>query len=200
MSFDDVPLYTKPQDRLKGLSEHERAAIPLWEDRYSVQVMQRDMITDEELNALGRFSCGDEAEDEEIMKYMITTLLPVSDIVGFFKKGKPITINRQQDTKLMFDNIERYLLLWRHTIATDINYRKPPINDLIDLASMACKLYPYASVQGGLAVHFNFFMDHQIGYNRHTLLGGDVKPAEPERATPLYEGHVEFFSGLAHYG
>lgn len=198
MSLNDVPLYYRPSDITRNMDEIEKAALPLWKNHYPVRVRQRDLVSDDEIKAWGMFSVGDAADDKHMQDDWVDTQMLIVDMVNLVKVGKTLILTQQQDTKHIFDLVDRYLTLWRNAIAVEINIRKAPIMDLIHLAEFAVKLYPFAATMVVPTVKEKFFNFGSMGHSRRSLMA-DLSAKAPEANSPtipLYDGHVRFFQSL----
>jgi len=96
---------------------------------------------------MGMPTTGDPKIDAELANQLITTYLPISKMVEYFKDNVPVYITKKEDVKLMYRYISNHLTAWKQYLNVGLNLGNAPIDDLILLDQFANTVYDEAKYE-----------------------------------------------------
>lgn len=115
----------------------------IFDDLYMIRVPSFATKTDLELRLFGTVYTGNPDIDKGHLDEIVTVMWSINRMVEAAKKGIPIRVVNPNDTKLMFEAVNKHLLAWKNYKENGININTIPYNDLIELDRFADNLYNY---------------------------------------------------------
>jgi hypothetical protein len=113
----------------------------IFDDLYMIKVPSFATKTDLELRLFGTVYTGNPHVDQGHLDQIVVVMWSINRMVEAFKKGIPIRVINPEDTKKMFEAINKHLSAWKSYKELGININTIPYDDLIDLDSFADSLY-----------------------------------------------------------
>lgn len=95
----------------------------------------------------GMPTTGNSSIDKNLNSQLITTMLPISKMVEYFKDDVPVYIVSSADIKLIYEYISNHLHLWKKQLEIGLNLGDVPIDDLIAMDKFANVVYDHAKFQ-----------------------------------------------------
>ena len=189
----------------------------IWEDLYAVAIPQRFLINIESARARGVPTTGDEEVDSVLMREMTRTYRTINDIFELWRIGAPVEVINYDDTKKMYEAIQRHLKSWLDFMSRGIYLSDCPFDDLLELDQFANVVYDKSkfvftkeialSLTGAwnnLGIDLNpnsFFAPKGRLRFQHLLLTEEEKELERREFSgvnvPDREGFEQAFSGIA---
>lgn len=98
----------------------------------------------EQLRRTGVRVSGNRFDDANIKNEWLTTYLPISKMVDYYKEGVSVKIVNLSDLPLMYDFISKHLAAWKQQLEFGINIGNAPIDDLVAMDAFATSVYEHA--------------------------------------------------------
>lgn len=116
----------------------------LWDILYKVRLPYLQTTSVEYLKQFGVPTSGNKEIDKEMASQLITTYLPIVELVKHFKNGVQIRLVDHMDPKRIYDAISDHLENWKSQLTFGINIGEAPIDDLVDMDKFAHSVYEHA--------------------------------------------------------
>lgn len=190
-------IYTRPEQRLKMMSNIERHAYPIWHDLFSVRVTYQDTFSIEEIKRAGLPSEGDAQFDKIAHMDYLDTMFTISTMVEYVKVGKSLVLKTPQDSLIIFNLLDAYLKCWKTEIEDSINLHRPPVEDLINMCRLAEKCHHLAVQFMPKKVNKPIF-GFNIGLSRQSLedtVGVGLSETVAGQV-PIYASLENYFSSI----
>ncbi len=182
------------------MQEDKPSSYYIFEILFRVRVPQLQTTSATYLKIFGAPTTGHNGYDRDLMNQLIDTAIPISKMVEYFGKGIPVRIVRQDDTKLIYDYIEKHLLAWRRQLEHGLNIGNAPVDDLILMDQFANSVYEHAKYNFTKEIADSLFVRQLSGIsggiNRNNFLSPLVNPNEEpnkEEELPSRQGMSEIF-------
>lgn len=106
----------------------------------------RNLTTSEEhYKYFGRPSTGIKALDKQFVDDVVITAITINDMVEMHRKGITVEVVNYDDTRKIYECIQKHLMAWRDWLKSAVNMvTEPPIEDLVDLDRFANAIYAHA--------------------------------------------------------
>lgn len=119
----------------------------IWDYYFLVRIPFLQSTSEDYLRVHGMPMTGSKHIDMEVANSWITSMMSIASMVDHFKAGTPVSVIKQSDTKIIYDNITRHLENWKHKLQYGVNIGEAPIEDLIAMDQFANSVYEYAKYQ-----------------------------------------------------
>lgn len=127
------------------MSQAERdTTFYIWEMQWHVRVPYLQTTDESYIKHFGMHTTGNAEIDKELSNQLIDTMIPISKMVDYHRRGIPIRIVKYDDVKKIYDYIEKHLSLWADNLKHGLNIGNAPIEDLIAMNDFANSIYPMA--------------------------------------------------------
>ncbi len=83
--------------------------------------------------------------DRELSKELIKVMIPISQMIEYFKEGIVVRVVNEKDTLAIYEAISLHLYYWKEHLTKGLNTGNAPMEDLILMDQFANAVYPYAS-------------------------------------------------------
>jgi hypothetical protein len=158
-------MYSDEQEK-----EHLQILDIIFDRKYEIRIKKIDNVSVEEIEFYGMYSTGDKDYDDSLNNEIITRWMSISEMVEYFKRGKPFSIANPANTQEIYDVIHKYLLSWKARLENSLNVGNAPVDDLIALDGLASAVHGYAcqymKVERTQSPLLNFF--DSVGLGRKT--------------------------------
>lgn len=119
----------------------------LWEYFYRVRVPYLQSRSIQDIRTTGVNITGIASIDDDIKNQLVTCMLPVAQMVDYYRNGVHVLIPASTDIKDIYDTISAHLYAWQKMIQYGINIGDAPVEDLIDMDQFANSVYDHAKYQ-----------------------------------------------------
>jgi len=113
----------------------------IWDYLYKIQVPFLQSRSDGELEKYGTYLSGNEDVDTDIGLDMMTTMKSIAQMIVYYKEGVSIGLINVNDSKSIYDAIQRHLEAWSEQLEVGINIGDAPIDDLIIMDEFANNVF-----------------------------------------------------------
>ena len=118
--------------------------IKIWDYLYRVRLPYIQSRSIDDLKKYGVALTGVSEIDKDIKNQLITVMLPISQMVEYFKEGTSVRICSQSDVKEIYDSISDHIMAWKDRLSNGLNLGNSPIEDLIAMDQFAHAVYEHA--------------------------------------------------------
>lgn len=118
--------------------------VKIWDYLYKVTIPFLDSRSVADIKRFGVTMTGVEAIDKVKHGEIITTMMSIADMVEHHKEGVKIAIVRQEDIKIIYQDVIDHIQAWRMRLERGINIGDAPIDDLISMDEFANSLFAHA--------------------------------------------------------
>ena len=132
----------------------------LWDYLYKVRIPYMQSRTIQDIRDHGTVISGVASYDADINNQMLTTMIPISTMVDYFKEGVPIRVVDASDCKRIYEDISQHIYAWKSRLERGINIGDAPIEDLINLDRFANTVYEHAKYQFTRETANSIFAQH----------------------------------------
>lgn len=130
-----------------GLSRYgkmEDTAEALFTKRFLCKYPLVQSMDVDEIKEYGIYSTGDKRLDKMVIPSMTTEgMITIDRMVELYRQSCPIYICKREDTKTVYELIQKHLGAWLNHLERGINVQNAPIEDLILLDEFAETLFAY---------------------------------------------------------
>jgi hypothetical protein len=119
----------------------------IWGKLYTVRVPSAETSNLEYIRIYGTPITGDKGIDNTLAHQFITTMLPISKMVEYFKRGVPVKVVVRSDIKEIYTAISEHLQAWMAQLQNGINIGNAPLADLIAMDEFANTVFEHARYQ-----------------------------------------------------
>ena len=119
----------------------------IFDDLYMLRVPSFATKSDIELRLFGTVYTGNPDVDKGHLDEIVTVMWSINRMVEGNKKGIPIRIVNPNDSKKMFEAINKHLNAWKNYKENGINITAIPYDDLVSLDQFAGYLYQYVKFE-----------------------------------------------------
>jgi hypothetical protein len=134
-------------DRPTHLSQVQDTTTRIWDWLYRVRVPYLQSRTIEDIRMHGVVITGIEEFDRDIQNQWMTTMMPIADMVTYYRESVPIKVCDPRDVREIYDAITMHLQAWIQRLQIGINIHDAPIEDLITMDRFANTVYDEAKYQ-----------------------------------------------------
>ena len=127
-----------------NIQENKDTTHYIWDITWRVRVPLMATTSEEYLRHFGMPSSGDPDIDRELNNQWIDTLIPISTMVDYHRRGIPVKVVKYDDAKLIYDYIEKHLQAWVQNLKHGLNIGNAPVEDLIAMNEFANTVYTHA--------------------------------------------------------
>lgn len=93
----------------------------------------------------GKPSTGFKAQDKLCQDEVVSTMITIDTMVEYHRRGISIEVMNYDDTKKIYECIQKHLNAWKTHLQTSVNLlHNPPVEDLVELDRFANKIYDKA--------------------------------------------------------
>ena len=125
-------------------SVNHDTTVEIWEHLYMVRVPSLDATSVQFIKAHGTYITGNKEIDNAAANDWITTYMPIAKMVELYKEGVTIAVVKYDDTKKIYEAIERHLTAWLQQLNHGLNIGNAPIEDLLEMDKFANTVYAHA--------------------------------------------------------
>lgn len=166
-----------------GVSKKKFWGDQLWDNLYPVKVRYIASIPENIMRDFGVPTCGDKALDRQGREEMINIIIPISDILEYYRKGERVIWRHHPDLNEVYSIITNYLTAWNQELSEGLNSADVPMQDLRDLDQMAASVFTLAQTYGTQPRQRLSFLDQLFGgkgrvTTRESLQGGLARQVE----------------------
>jgi hypothetical protein len=119
----------------------------IFEYLFTCKVPNLQSMSPDYIRHFGMPSVGNKKIDAVMANQLITVMIPISQMVEYYKEGVGVYISNRDDILTMYDFITHHLTRWKLKIATSINSGAAPVDDLIAMDEFANSVYDHAKYQ-----------------------------------------------------
>lgn len=119
-------------------------AAALWDNYYLVRIPYIQSTSVEYMKLVGTYTTTHKDIDQALAGQWITSMLPISKIVDYYKDGCQVKIVKESDIKEIYEHISRHLEAWLDQLTYGVNIGGAPIEDLIAMDQFANEVYSHA--------------------------------------------------------
>ncbi len=126
------------------MNRYEDTSKDIFERLFLVSVPMHATISINEMKVFGHVHTGNDHIDRGTIEQYIKVFWPIEKMAETFDQGDPIRILRYNDTKIIYEIVEKHLKRWKDILQNEINIPKAPVDDLIKLDKFAASLFDHA--------------------------------------------------------
>ena len=126
-----------------------QTATLIFDDMYMIRVPSFATKSDLELRLFGTVYTGNPDIDKGHLDEIVTVMWSINRMVEGNKKGIPVRIVNPNDSKKMFEAINKHLNAWKNYKENGININAIPYDDLVALDQFAGYLYEHVKFDYG---------------------------------------------------
>lgn len=119
----------------------------IWGKLYTVRVPSIETTNLEYIRIYGTPVTGDKGIDNTLAHQFITTMLPISKMVDYYRRGVPVKVVVRSDTKLIYEAISAHLQAWMNQLNNGVNIGNAPLEDLVAMDEFANAVFEHARFQ-----------------------------------------------------
>jgi hypothetical protein len=119
----------------------------IFKKKFLCRVPNIHMMSTDYVKHFGMPSYGDPDADRQTANELITTMLTVAEMVGYYKRGVTVRVVKIPDTKEIYEHITDHLNAWKKELEVGWHTRNAPIEDLLELDKFANAVYRFAAPQ-----------------------------------------------------
>lgn len=119
--------------------------VKIFDELYLCKIPNYSSMSVDYLKIFGTPTTFDRDIDNELSKEWIKVMIPISQMVDYFKEGVLVRIIYEKDTLAIYEAIVTHIRKWKEVMTYGLNTRNAPIDDLIILDQFAQAVYPYAT-------------------------------------------------------
>lgn len=123
------------------MAHPQDTAVPIFKKLFMIRVPVTATRTEQDIKLFGTVFTGIEDIDRGHLNEWVTVMWTINRMVESYKKGIPIKVVNQNDSKVIYNHIQDHLSAWKVYKETGINLSKVPYDDLIDLDAFANQIY-----------------------------------------------------------
>ena len=117
----------------------------IWERLWYCSFSKNLTTSEDYYKIFGKASTGFKKQDKMCQDEVVSTMITIDTMVEYYKKGITIAVMNYDDTKLIYECIQKHLMAWRDHLKNSINmYGPPPVEDLVELDRFANAIYDKA--------------------------------------------------------
>lgn len=117
----------------------------IWERLWYCSFSRSLTTSEDYYKIFGRPSTGFKRFDKTSEDDVVSTMITIDTMVEYYKQGVTIAVMNYDDTRLIYECIQKHLMAWRDYLKNSINMAgAPPIEDLIELDRFANAVYDKA--------------------------------------------------------
>ncbi len=130
---------------MAGLQEYKNTEKKIFDELYLCRIPNYKTMSADYLKIFGTPTTFNNDIDNQLSKELLTVMIPISKMVEYFQDGIVVRIVKAADTKLIYENIQLHLTVWRNYLERGLNTGNAPMDDLIALDQFASAVYPHAT-------------------------------------------------------
>lgn len=127
-----------------NLNSSEDTTVDIWDRSFRCLVSQKQTTSEDYYRIFGQRSTGSKKHDKAIPDQYVDTYISIAKMIEYFNQGVTIQVYNYDDTKTIYEIIERHLRRWKNQFAYGINIGDAPVQDLIAMDEFANKIYDKA--------------------------------------------------------
>ena len=170
----------------------------IWKKKFLCRVPNIQSMSVEYIKMFGMPTSGDPFEDKATANELITRMLSIDEMIGFFNQGVTVAVVNYKDTKAIYEHITDHLNAWKEKLEVGWHTRNAPIDDLLNMDKFAMSVYRHAVHQFTTETVDSILarrMSSTLRVSRDKIMGGmkpkvvvinadgeKEEPAVPERA------------------
>lgn len=116
----------------------------LWDHLFRCRVSQLETTSKTYLQFHGTPTTGDRDIDRTLQDQLIDTYLPIWQMAAYHRDGIAVHLLKAEDTKTIYDYVDRHLRAWRKQLDQGLNIGGAPIADLVALDNYANSVFLHA--------------------------------------------------------
>jgi len=156
----------------------------LWHKLFMCRVSNLKTMSVDYVKIFGMPASGVTEHDKETANELVIRMLSINQMVEFFRQNITVHVVNYRDTKEIYERISDHLNAWKEKLATGINVRNAPIDDLLLLDQFSNAIYKYAAPQFTTAIVDSILARRISGtlrVNRENVLA----PMKPKTINPV---------------